>query len=224
MKLLPPRELNTKLNEQKKSEADAGLFLAKKVDALREQLADEEQAHTAALQEMAREYDSAFGEYTAKKGALNTEIAYLEAKRETLLVPLDAEWKKVNELIAKTDEKAEYLDRKEAELYDREKGIVKREYETKKLAVRAEDTLSEAERIKKEAEKLYLKHEEEVIKLENDRFNYNETSKNILESITQKERKLTYDIQHYKDFESRLKRKEAELNIRETRLSIKELK
>ena len=39
MKLLAPKELNNKLQEQKASEISQGMFLAKKVDALRENLA-----------------------------------------------------------------------------------------------------------------------------------------------------------------------------------------
>lgn len=224
MNLRPIKKLNEDIQLQKAEEAKAGLFLAKKVDALREQVADEQLAHDTAIADMATKYQIALGEFTSKKSALDTEISYLEAKRAALQAPLDAEWNKVNEITKNNAEKSILLEEKEGELIERESYIARKEKEIKTSKIHTENTLSEIEALKDEAEKLYLQRKEQLDITEENCISFEKEYEKTLLSLKQKEQKLTYDIQHYKDFESRLKRKEAELTITETRLFIKELK
>lgn len=92
MRLLPPKELNTKINEQKKTEIDAGLFLAKKIDALRENLADAQKEHDDAIIGINNELKILTIDYVSKKGALEKEIKELEERRLALQEPLDDAW------------------------------------------------------------------------------------------------------------------------------------
>ena len=224
MRLLPPKELNTKLNEQKKSAIDAGVFIAKKVDALREELADTQAQHEIFMQNIKEEQARVLGELSTKKSLLDTEIAYLEAKREELLVPLDAEWKKVNELIQKNSDEAWLNKQKEHELADREANIARKEKQTEADKIRAQDSLSKAQEKERKAIEVLEANKQELINMENARFAYEDDKKKLLFSIEEKLRKLTYDIKHYNDFEKHLREKEAELNLREKRLAIRERK
>ena len=56
MKLLPKKEIESKVNDQKKSEIDAGLFLARKIDALREQVAEAQKEHDETIATLNKEF------------------------------------------------------------------------------------------------------------------------------------------------------------------------
>lgn len=222
MKLLPPKELNTKLNEQKKSEIDAGMFLAKKVDALREELSEAQIEHDRAMEGMKKEYDLFLGETVAKKSSLETEIAYLEAKKGQLLIPLDAEWEKVNNFSNSLEEKSKALEAKDSHLISREKDVLKKEQEVTSAHDTVYKSILEVKAEQKKSGELLALRNQQYIKGEERRARDEKERERLLASITDKERSLDYTIKHYKDFEQRLKEKEKQLNLRETRLSIKE--
>jgi hypothetical protein len=97
MKLLQPRELNTKIQEQNSSEAKAGLFLAKKVDALREQVQDAQREHEIVIEALKKEFISFTEEQQSIKDSILKEICSLKEEKRILEIPLDEEWKKVRE-------------------------------------------------------------------------------------------------------------------------------
>lgn len=92
MKLASPRELNTKLQEQKSSEVKAGMFLAKKVDALREEVQTAQVEHDRAIERMESEYANFMTEQSFKRENLKKEIESLIEQRKLLLIPLEEEW------------------------------------------------------------------------------------------------------------------------------------
>ena len=222
MNLLPVKELNTRVNDQKKSEAEAGMFLAKKVDALREQVADAQLEHETVVKAIKEEEIKLFGEFAAKKGNLEREIESLEVKRAQLLVPLDAEWSKVNELIRKTSETVRIYDEKGRKLSERESDILQRENNVQEAEILTKNSLSEAKKAEENAKKVL----DEVKILANEsriaRLKIETEEKQSLAKTKENERKLAYEIKHYQDFSKRLKEKEKELVTRETRVSIKE--
>lgn len=95
MKLLAPRELNTKIQEQKSSEFKAGLFLAKKIDRLREELADAQKLHDDSITGMKKEYEIFLQGQIILRDKIIKEIIELEEERKLLRIPLDEEWKEV---------------------------------------------------------------------------------------------------------------------------------
>lgn len=95
MRLLPPKELNTKINDQKKSDFDAGMFLAKKIDKLREDLADTQKEHDDGIEKLKKDSESFAIEKSIEKTTLIEEIRDLKEKKRILLIPLDLEWEKV---------------------------------------------------------------------------------------------------------------------------------
>jgi len=222
MRLLPPQQLNTRLNEQKKSEAEAGMFLAKKVDALREQVSEAELEYEFVIKGIKSEEIRLFGEFATKKESLEKEISSLTVKRNELLEPLDAEWNKVNELIEKTNETIRIHDAKRRELTDRESVIKRKEREIKEAKTGAENSLSEIKKTKEEIRKVLILREQELFKANSERMEYQKEFERSLLVVGEKERRLTYEIKHYQDFSKHLKEKEKGLNSREVKLSIKE--
>lgn len=173
MKLLPPKELNTRLNDQKKSEYDAGMFLAKKIDKLREDVADAQKEHDETIEKLTEEFQSFTSEHSKKKEIALGEIEDLEEKRRILRIPLDAEWSKVGELLKENTETASILSvqAEEAEilkvdLENRYRSLARREEDVRDLESIGESNLKFAQKKNIEAEKILKEakdHESESI-------------------------------------------------------------
>lgn len=156
MRLLPPKELNTKLNEQKRSEIDAGVFLAKKVDALREQVSVAQSEHDIAIANINKEFDTFTVELCAKKRIIENEVFGLEERRQELLKPLDEAWQgfhiENDELLLKQQE----LQEQKYKASQRELEIDKRNEQSNKLYI-------ESMQEKKESES-FLQHAKDIFK------------------------------------------------------------
>jgi len=120
MKLLPPKELNTKLQEQKKSEIDAGLFLARKIDHLREELADTQKTHDETILNLSKEMEVFVAEQTSQKGSILKEISELKEQRKLLQIPLDDEWQKVAKKAEDLEELSKILSARENKVLENE--------------------------------------------------------------------------------------------------------
>lgn len=156
MRLFPPKQLNEKLNEQKKSEVDAGLFLAKKIDALRENLAEEQNKHDIAIDSMKQEFIIFSGEQSAKKGNLEKEIKDLEVIRESLQKPLDDAWSDFHQQNDEFSVKLEKLQEREYIASQKEIEIGKKNEQSDKLhlesiqsKIQTDENLRRAENILK---------------------------------------------------------------------------
>lgn len=95
MKLLAKKEISIDLARQKKIQIDEGIGLARKVDALREQL----QTETGNLRRFREESLGAVQQeidaVVRQKDTLKGELKDLLNRRTVLLIPLDAEWEKL---------------------------------------------------------------------------------------------------------------------------------
>lgn len=153
MKLLPPKELNTKIAEQKKSEIDAGLFLAKKVDALREAVADAQKEHDDQLESIRQESEIFTIENAKEKGRILKEIEQLKEERRILRIPLDAEWSKVKKESEINSEFSLSLIEREFNVKNDEKFITERFSEiAKKEEILTADQIEVSETFKKVTE------------------------------------------------------------------------
>lgn len=108
MILLPKKEIDRQKQVERQQEIEQGKTLAKKVDALRETLADEEQSLTnyrnRTIQAIQREVDA----HIAEKDALGADIRDRKLELARLMQPLDAKWAEVNEkqaLVSKREDK-----------------------------------------------------------------------------------------------------------------------
>lgn len=167
MKLPSPRELNTKLQEQNSSEAKAGLFLAKKVDALREAVQEEQVIHDKAIEGMRHEYEIFSTEQSTKKYKILKEIEDLEEKIKILRVPLDSEWLEVKETSKKNSENTLFLEEKDKNLIKREndnielsENLLKRQGVIENSEIRSKSYLEFASDQKKKSEQILLDAQE----------------------------------------------------------------
>lgn len=96
MKLLKKSTINVEIASERRKQIDEGMFVAKKVDLLRETLVNLEQQHAKFVDGMERQLVDRTKETAIKLKSLQDEITSLQEKRNLLLIPLDEEWKKVN--------------------------------------------------------------------------------------------------------------------------------
>lgn len=158
MKLLQPKELNTKLQEQKRVEIDAGLFLAKKVDRLREEVADAEKEHVETVKRLEEEHSIFLNEKRIEKERVEKEISELTEERRLLRIPLHKEWSKVKEESDKNTETSVKLIEKETKLAKdiesiekRLKDISQKEIEIRELKNQLRETLNSAKFLQKKS-------------------------------------------------------------------------
>lgn len=95
MKLLSKSAVNNEVANQKKSQIDEGLFIAKKIDSLRQTLTGLEKQHRDFINGMQSELNIQIQPLIDKIANLKLEIEDLENKRRKLLAPLTKEWEEV---------------------------------------------------------------------------------------------------------------------------------
>ena len=145
MRLMPKSKVSQANAVAKKKDIDEGVKLAKRIDGLRETLADEEQSldkFRVAQIEGIKAETAPLEEYL---GGLKKEIEELERTRAQLLIPLDEEWDKVNKL-------KEELKQKEHEVGEVQKATKKDKDEAREELRTAKDAKKQAVFCEKEAE------------------------------------------------------------------------
>lgn len=151
MKLLAKREISIDLGRQKKIQIDEGINLARKVDALREQLQTEtgnlRRFREEAITGVQKEIDS----YVHQKDILKDAVKDLREKRLQLLIPLDVEWARLErrkeqfskiELIQ--EQKDDDLAQRQAQVEKGEQEISEEKSRIASLKIRATESLTYA--------------------------------------------------------------------------------
>lgn len=105
MKLHSPRTIQTNLNDERKQDIDNGLKLARKVDALREDLSKEEQKRDLFINANTTELQKRLGELSSTIAIKEKEVEVLEDKKRELMKPLTLEWDKLKEQQKELEEK-----------------------------------------------------------------------------------------------------------------------
>lgn len=168
MKLLPKKQVQTLVEDQRKNQIDEGVMLARKVDALREKLADLQKQHSLFVMGMEDNLQEKTGKLFERIQGLETEIKLLEVKKAELRKPLDLEWQKLKtdkeSLVAKTSEIEGVL----SQIRGKEERIGKRDTESKEklnhIKIRErelERTFDKADQLRVEAEKVFLQKNNE---------------------------------------------------------------
>lgn len=147
MKLIPKSQIANDLASERANQIKEGLSLAKKVDVLRETLASLEAQHAKFLAGTQGELIKATEELQRKKQEVESEIAKLEIKRQTLLKPLDDEWASVKEAKEELNKQLEAFDLKENELTTKEKAFKKEEKRIEKARIIAAEKEAESENL-----------------------------------------------------------------------------
>lgn len=92
---MPKSAIHTANAEARRKDIDEGAKLAKRIDGLRETLADEEASLEKFRVATTANIKAEIAPLEEKLGGLKKEVGELERTRAQLLIPLDAEWEKV---------------------------------------------------------------------------------------------------------------------------------
>lgn len=226
MKLLPKNELFAKVNTEKKAIIDGGIFLAKKIDALREEMLTLQKERDEFISGSQKIINESLVKLQQKQDSLFKEIKELEVKRRELLKPLNDEWAEV------TKAKAHIVAQKEENRIDREqintdeKITTKIKEETSRILARTkykekeiekarneilslqEDTQKTSELIKKERISQISIHEKAMSEV-NQRLEEYENGivlyENKKKDLEEREEKLLLDKQHLESQQRQLK-------------------
>lgn len=219
MRLLPPKQLNDKINQQKKNEIDAGLFIAKKIDLLREQLADEQKKTDEGRMEMKLRFTEFASGLSIKKESLENEVKKLEKTREELLKPLDEERDKVKSEKIQQEFFSKIILRNQEEVLKKQEELKKKQDEIVKLSKKTVENLEQAEKKHAQADKNKGEREEELFKAHQEKMEATREFENIRASLQHKEYVLNEKLAGIELIREKLKKKEKELKTHEQRLS-----
>ena len=157
MKLLERQSLNNDLQEQRRAQAEEGIRLAKRIDALRETLSTLEKQHQDFIESSRTTYQEAIGALERRKDELEKEIVRLEERRALLREPLDnEEWESLEEAQKDHEKKALSLAIQEASIAKRDSVVLEKEKKAEQRE-RALNDMSEAI----EQERAFVSHEKE---------------------------------------------------------------
>ena len=136
MRLMPPKEVNNLLNTERKNQIDSGVFIAKRIDFLREDLANITKERLDFIAGSQEAMNIALKDLHDKTDRLKKEVSDLEAQKAELQKPLDAQWEKVNALFKENTDEKEVLRLKKEELDQRETQITKDTEEISKITAK----------------------------------------------------------------------------------------
>ena len=192
MKLRDKKQIASDFQEQKKSQVDEGVRIAKNVDLLREELASLEKQRKDFLDGSKLELTKATGKLLERIEILKGEVKKLEERQAELRKPLDDAWATLEE------EKALHA------IAVKEFGI-----ETDELSKKAKAIKKEEERIAKA--KLALEEDERTIgRLNSDAKSLKEEAERINETA---KREHAEQIQKFATANTELSKKQAQVDI-----------
>lgn len=218
MKLASPRTVQTNLNEQRRMDVDSGLQLARKVDNVRETLANEEKKLESFKNFTIKAVQEEIDTKITERNSLEKALVPLRDERKELLKPLNAEWNEINQkkvtleqeketilslkqeaiqLVSKAEEKLKLIVREEERI--KAKSVVtQQELETaNKASLEAQKCLKEA-KLEEKCIKLLLDKRERLVKEQED------VLTSTLRSIEIREKQLVVDLQFIADEKIRL--------------------
>ena len=211
MKLLSKKVINDRVQTERKNAIDAGVFLAKKVDALREEVLTLQKTRDDFITGSQQVINDSLSSLQQKQDSLSKEITELEVKRKELLKPLDEEWAKLNteKVLVNKGLTDNFI--LKGQLDDKEKELEKNKQEIASILTK---TLYQDEESKKARdESISLK---DLAQKEYEIAKENTISNSALEE--QKLKELQGKISTYENGISINERKEKDLEIREVAL------
>jgi hypothetical protein len=211
MRLLKKTQINERVNQERKNVIDSGVFLAKKVDALREEVLTLQKTRDEFIAGSQQVINDSLNSLQQKQDSLSKEIKELEAKRKELLKPLDDEWAKLKREKVLVNKELNDNFILKTELNEREKQIKKTENEISKLAEQTRFNASETEKSKANAFSLEEMAQRKYEMAETERVEQNE-------AYEKKSKELQAKIETYENGISINETKEKDLETREVAL------
>ena len=218
MKLLTKADSLLQQTLSKKDIIDEGVRIAKSVDGLRQEMLSLQQQKELFIKSNQDILNSELSGLLKEKELLLAELKQIREERLRLLEPLDKEWAEVRSKQEQIDVAIIDLDRKYEELIqkidDTEAIKQKQLDELQRIETQKQLLISLVDDINTKgiSSALLLN---EISEMYDDVQEYCISKKSIIDNL---ERKLTYDIQHNKDFKKNLLQKERELALRERKL------
>lgn len=221
MKLLKKSTVQIEAQSQRKGQIEEGMNIARKVDSLRQTLAELQAQHAKFISGMEKELQDRTQPLILKIASLQQDIAGLEEKRKALLVPLDEEWAKLHKKqheLAQTDSE---LEKKKEKVALKEENLVALGTELKSRLFKVKTRERELAKALREAyESLYIADEKkaEAIKVRNEADEYSEASGRVLltleADIAVREREVEMLKKHVGEREKDLSKREVLLKDR----------
>ena len=211
MKLLKKTEINERVNTERKNSIDAGVFLAKKIDALREEVLTLQKTRDEFIAGSQQVINDSLSSLQQKQDSLSKEIKELEVKRKELLKPLDDEWAKLTKEKVLVNKELNDNFILKTELNEKEKAVKTTENEISKLAEQTIFNASETEKSKANAFSLEEMAQRKYEMAETERVEQNE-------AYERKSKELQGKIETYENGISVNELKEKDLQTREVAL------
>jgi hypothetical protein len=221
MKIPSKQQVSVQIADQKRHQILEGVQIAKRVDVLRNSLAELERNQKNFIEQSTKELTEATDKLYTKKVVLEREIKEAEIKLAELRKPLDEEWKRVND---KTDELRQYandlsskslsFDLDKDEFLKKQDKLSKQEKHNDLIQEQFCRLLEEAKEEKLSADQI----------LKDSIANRDEIEKELAErllAVSVKEEKVNFDLQANEHVKEINERKEKELNVRERQINDK---
>ena len=116
MKLLQKSDVAKAKSLDRQREIDQGVQLAKRVDSLRETVAQEEASLEKYRKETLTTIQAQITAQADKLGSLTSEVTELEYRKKLATDPIDTQWKELTDAQKAYQEKTELLDKRKAQL------------------------------------------------------------------------------------------------------------
>lgn len=215
MKLPSKRDIDSLQAKERTQEIETGTKLAKAIDELRELSVTEKQHILNYRQTAIAEIKQELTSLAEDKSLIIREIEDAKKVRSALLIPLDAEWKKVNAFADSIKEREKTLQNKDnslntfndglkekaKQLVFRERELLKKEQSTEQSAI---DSLKFLDHAKRQLTDVQLKQQ-----------SFDETLNKTNQLFSQREIALSYQEKAVETKASELTDREIELNNRE---------
>lgn len=190
LRLLNKSDIAKSKAQERNTEVQEGLKLARRVDGLREISAQEEQALSKFRIETLSEIGQQIAVKEKEREQLMREVYDLEMRREAALVPLDAEWEEIEkqrhflaEGYDKLDKYSFVLEEKAIDIQEQEDLLEENERRIVDMHKRTNDLWQEADTIKSETERKNRLAEEILHKAERE-------SSELLDKAAQKDKEV----------------------------------
>jgi hypothetical protein len=222
MKLLPKSKINEQVNAEKKANIDAGVFLARKIDALREEVLTLQKDRDIFISGSQQVINDSLSELFIKNDNLEKENRDLEWKRRELLKPLDDEWNTLDkDWTSKTIFLKDLQDirKRDEQLTQKEKSTKENEEKISDILARTRREASDTEKAKANTLSLKEMAQRKYEIAETERLEQSKDHEMKMKELGEKIKTYENGITIYEGKEQDLLVKEAELITREKHLA-----
>jgi len=218
MKIPSKQQVSVQIADQKRHQILEGVQIAKRVDVLRNALAELERNQKNFIEQSTKELTEVTEKLYTKKTVLEREIIEAEIKLEELRKPLDEEWGRATEKKLELEAYANQLAVKKLNFNLDKDEFLKKQDKLIKLEKHNDLIQEQFERLLEEAKEEKLSADQ---MLKDSIANRDEIEKELAErllAVSVKEEKVNFDLQANEHIKEINERKEKELNIRERQI------